>query len=260
MRSILFYFRLQKPGFLCFMIRRHIFRNYTKMSSKQYQKLPKLVVFDVDECLLSPDSYLIQTAPNPDLIIKADLNGKGVGISGAILPPNNSAGPDKNTRPWDTPFSDKDEIYKLFPGALQALQLHHSNNYPNTRFSLASSSVNNFTVSCIHSVLQILEVVPGVTILDVLNKNWSKDVIENKSHLQIGRSGKLSSDKSATHFPILKEVSGVEYDEMLFFDDCTWEDHCEIVPRYCPGVVTQRTPKGLQVGEWEAALEKFEKS
>ena len=45
-----------------------------------------------------------------------------------------------------------------------------------------------------------------------------------------------------------------------FFDDCTWEDHCAIVPKYCPGVVTQRTPHGLQVSEWENALDKFERS
>ena len=201
-------------------------------------KQPKLVVFDVDECLLTPDSYLIEVLPDPKNVVKGDLNGQGVGTIGATL--------------------GKDQVYQLFPGALHALQQHYLNNYPETRFSLASSSVNSFTVSCIHSALEILEVVPGVTILDVLNKNWSTDVISKKRHLQIGRSGELSSNKSATHFPILKNVSGVEYCDMLFFDDCTWEDHCAIVPKYCPGVVTQRTPKGLQINEWENALNKFQ--
>ena len=103
----------------------------------------------------------------------------------------------------------------------------------------------------------MLEVVPGVTVEEVLNKNWEANVVKNKHHMQIGRTGQLSSDKSATHFPILKKVSGVEYSQMLFFDDSNWSDHCEIVPRNCPGVVAQRTPRGMTVGEWEAGLEKF---
>ena len=42
----------------------------------------------------------------------------------------------------------------------------------------------------------------------------------------------------------------------LFFDDCNWGDHCDVVGRAF-GVVGQRTPNGLQKEEWEAALEKY---
>ena len=41
---------------------------------------------------------------------------------------------------------------------------------------------------------------------------------------------------------------------MLFFDDCNWGDHCKNVEQKCPGVVTMRTPRGLQEREWANAL------
>jgi magnesium-dependent phosphatase 1 len=44
---------------------------------------------------------------------------------------------------------------------------------------------------------------------------------------------------------------------MLFFDDSAWSDHCAMVERACPGVVTQRTPRGMQPDEWRRGLTKF---
>ena len=58
----------------------------------------------------------------------------------------------------------------------------------------------------------------------------------------------LSSDREAT---------GIDYDGMLFFDDSNWSDHCAIVSRNCPGVVAQRTPRGLQYSEFVNGLKKF---
>ena len=65
------------------------------------------------------------------------------------------------------------------------------------------------------------------------------------------------SNKAQTHFPILREATGVPYDGMLFFDDSNWSDHCRIVEANCKGVVTQRTPRGMTVQEWENGLKKF---
>ena len=39
---------------------------------------------------------------------------------------------------------------------------------------------------------------------------------------QIGRQPPLSSNKAKSHFPRLKEATGVPFDQMLFFDDCNW--------------------------------------
>ena len=44
---------------------------------------------------------------------------------------------------------------------------------------------------------------------------------------------------------------------MIFFDDCLWGDHCTQVANNCEGVVTQRTPRGLQMREWEMALNSY---
>ena len=82
----------------------------------------------------------------------------------------------------------------------------------------------------------------------------------DERNLQIGRTPPLSSDKSRTHFPILQQGTGIPYNQMLFFDDCNWTDHCTAVARGCPGVVTQRTPRGMTVEDWEAGMKKFKQA
>jgi len=102
----------------------------------------------------------------------------------------------------------------------------------------------------------LLEVLPGVTMLDVLRMGWEG---EDEVNLQIGRTAPLTSDKARTHFPLLWEGTGVPYSEVLFFYDSLWSDHCELVERHCKGVVTTRTPTGLTDLNWMAGLEKFSK-
>ena len=101
--------------------------------------------------------------------------------------------------------------------------------------------------------------VPGTTVWDlVVGRDWNGVDIN-----QIGRQPPLSSNKSATHFPILREKTQIRYDRMLFFDDCQWGDHCGQVERACKesgsgrGPVTVRTPYGLGADEWNAGLEKY---
>ena len=43
---------------------------------------------------------------------------------------------------------------------------------------------------------------------------------------------------------------------MVFFDDCNWSDHCAMVGSKW-GVVCQRTPNGIQINEWEKALDAY---
>ena len=59
------------------------------------------------------------------------------------------------------------------------------------------------------------------------------------------------------HFPILQKETGVPYDQMLFFDDSLWSDHCAMVEAACPGVITQRTPRGMTEQEWRNGLRKY---
>ena len=102
-----------------------------------------------------------------------------------------------------------------------------------------------------------MEVVPGVSVWDVLMRDWDGVDVN-----QIGRQPPLSPNKAKTHFPRLREATGVPYNEMLFFDDCNWGDHCGQVAAGCQedngvGPVTVRTPRGLQEADFSEGLRAF---
>lgn len=171
----------------------------------------------------------------PGDTVMGDLNGRGRGVVGVK--------------------SGSDTI-KLFPGALQALQEFADGDLDPARLAVASSADTPFAAEIAQSALRILEVLPGVTVRDVLGRGWPKDF---EGNVWIGRTKPLSSDKSRTHFPLLKEATGIDYDKMIFFDDSNWSDHCLMVHQNCPGVVTQRTPRGMQYSEWKLAFSNYDK-
>ncbi|KAH8094157.1 hypothetical protein JL720_4149 [Aureococcus anophagefferens] len=178
---------------------------------------PELIVLDLDDCVWHPEMYTLDDMPSTP--IRGDLNARGEGVVGV---------------------KSGLETIRLFPGALRALQECHDGAHDPSRLAVASSADTPLAASIAHAALSILEVVPGVT-----------------DHIKIGRAPPLSSDKSKTHFPLLREATGVDYDGMLFFDDSNWSDHCRIVAQNCPGVVTQRTPRGMQHSEFVAGLKKY---
>ena len=155
------------------------------------------------------------------------------------------------------------DTISLFPGALRALQRVHAGEYDGAaeaggsgalRLALASSANTPRAVAIGRAALGLLEVAPGATVLDVLRRGWPAGF---EGHLQVGRSPPLSAQKWRTHFPALRDATGVPYGGMLFFDDANWDDHCALVAARCPGVVAQRTPRGLTEAEWEAGLRAF---
>lgn len=109
------------------------------------------------------------------------------------------------------------------------------------------------------AAMLLLEVVPGVTLYEVFMRGWEGDFDGSggEPNLQIGRTPPLSSDKSKTHFPRLRDLTGTPYEDMLFFDDSNWSDHCRIVGTNCKGVVTQRTPRGMTLVEFETGLQRW---
>lgn len=141
----------------------------------------------------------------------------------------------------------------LFPGALLALQEIAAGKYPGMRAAAASSADTPFAVQCARASLAGLEIQPGVTFLDVLRKGFDNS---DDSHIQIGRSPPLSSNKTS-HFALIQKATGIAYDKMLFFDDCGWSDNCAVVERGCPGVTTMQTPNGMTAAEWRAGLQKY---
>lgn len=101
---------------------------------------------------------------------------------------------------------------------------------------------------------------------EAVNEGWSEKILNSGSnyhkyggHIWIGRDSAsgLTSTKSQSHFPQIKKHTGMSYDKMLFFDDSNWSDNCGEVERNCKGVVSQRTPHGMQIDELFKGLEKF---
>jgi magnesium-dependent phosphatase 1 len=124
---------------------------------------------------------------------------------------------------------------KLFSGARKALyELVTDPMYAGIILAAASSSEEP---SYSHACLENIEILPGLTLRQII------------THDQIGRTGQLSPNKKS-HFRLLQEESGIQFEEMLFFDDCNWGDHCATVTREF-GVVSYRTPSGLQYSEFQ---------
>ena len=207
------------------------------------QKFPSLIVLDLDACTWTPETYFLRSTKTG--VIREMMNGKEL----------------------ITKVRFGSQILEIFDGVRTALMEVYSDRYDglcnpninggNMRFAIASSADDAHAVKCAHSALSTIEIEPGVTIRDVVNRGWDLDVIKN-GHIQIGRSYPLTSNKSQTHFPFIQKATGVPYDEMLFFDDCNWEDNCEIVEKNCVGVVGLRTPNGLTVRNWREGLNKWQ--
>ena len=65
--------------------------------------------------------------------------------------------------------------------------------------------------------------------------------------------------KTSVQLSTWTKKSQIEFEEMLFFDDCNWGDHVERIHQ-AHGVIGQKTPNGLTEKEWRTALEKFSKA
>ena len=201
---------------------------------------PELAVFDLDACFWDEEMYTLRDIVDPAKSVRGSL-GEGVGVGVVSAMSGNVA-------------------ISINPGALMALQEYHAGKYPGMRIAAASSADTPLAVRIGRSALDVLEIVPGVTARQVFALGWPTGFDGN---MQIGRTPPLSSNKSQTHFPILKKETGVGFDRMLFFDDCNWGDHCAAVANGCQDEVTKlgpvvvRTPRGLQVAEWEKGLQLY---
>eukprot|EP00555_Chaetoceros_dichaeta_P003766 CAMPEP_0198249564 /NCGR_PEP_ID=MMETSP1447-20131203/1059_1 /TAXON_ID=420782 /ORGANISM="Chaetoceros dichaeta, Strain CCMP1751" /LENGTH=195 /DNA_ID=CAMNT_0043934235 /DNA_START=216 /DNA_END=803 /DNA_ORIENTATION=+ len=188
-----------------------------------------MIVFDLDDCLWSPEMYTLHAKPS--IPVKGDLyinperqeSEREIGIVGMGVP----RGP----------------TVQLFDGARKALrEIALDPKYEGVIVAAASSSEEP-TYS--HACLEGIEVLPGLFMRDMFQYD------------QIGRTGSLTSRKT-THFRALHKESSVPYNEMLFFDDCNWGDHCADVTASF-GVISQRTPAGMQLSEFHSGIEKYRK-
>jgi len=194
--------------------------------------LPAMIVFDLDDCLWTPEMHELSGMPSVPVegpLDPDDVAHSPLGTVGLSVPKRKSRG-----------HGNRSETVRLYDGARRALRtLATDPAYRDIVLAVASSSLEpSYSRACLRS----LEVVPGVTVRDMLTYD------------QIGRTGVLSSSK-LTHFRELQKDSGVPYDEMLFYDDCNWGDHVGDLEAL--GVTGQRTPNGLQFEEFELGLEKY---
>lgn len=213
-----------------------LLRFASAMSTTPRATLPSLCVFDLDACLWDKEMFEMPAIPTTEDVVRGNLNGRGEGVVSVM--------------------SGRHKI-SLHAGSLLALQEHADGTYPGMRVALASSANTPFAEKIGRASLALLEVVPGVTVWDVLMRDWDGVDVN-----QIGRQPPLSPNKSATHFPRLREATSVGFDKMLFFDDCNWGDHCGQVAAACReangrGVVTMRTPRGLGVDEFRRGMQAF---
>ena len=150
-------------------------------------KLPSMIVFDLDDCLWTPEMHELPGCP--EIPVHGELDPTGStsqkGVVGLQVP-----------RYRDT--------VTLYDGARRVLyELATNPIYKDVLLATASSSLEpSYSYACLAGI----EILPGRTIGDMMSYN------------QIGRTGNLSPDK-VTHFRKLYEESGVPYEEMLFFDD-----------------------------------------
>ncbi len=193
--------------------------------------IPKLIVFDLDQCLWLPEMYTLDELPTT--VVRGALGSHGEGAIAAI--------------------SGRERI-RLFPDVVQILQEIYQDKYPGLRIAAASSADTPQAVRIGKAAMALLEIIPGVTMKAAFAKGWLDGF---EGNVQIGRTPPLSSDKAKTHFPILKKLTNIDYKDMVFFDDCNWGDHCGKVERECKGVIAERTPDGLTVEEWNRALERY---
>ena len=203
--------------------------------------LPKLIVFDLDDCLCTPEMH--ELSGMPTIAVEGPLdpndNNSQLGTVGMKVPSRRRGG--GRGFDWGGYSNDDEEIVELYPGARLVLrELATKPKYSGVKIAVASSSLEpSFSRACISGI----EIIEDVTMKDMI------------SYAQIGRDGQLTSRKTS-HFRLLREQSGVEYKEMLFFDDCNWGDHVGDLESSC-GVVGVRTPNGLTLDEFHLGLEKF---
>ena len=79
-------------------------------------------------------------------------------------------------------------LISLHPGSLIAMQEHADNKlYPGMKVCFASSADTPFAEKVGRASLKILEVLPGVTVWDIIMRDW-----DNQDVNQIGRQPPLS--------------------------------------------------------------------
>lgn len=132
------------------------------------------------------------------------------------------------------------DTVRMFPGAAEVMQLLLSSPaYASMQVAVASSTTEPKWANHCLDVLR-LDPERGETLADVVSQR------------QI-----YPGSKGSQHIPKLRGLTGVEFSEMIFWDDCTYSDNCADVANKCPGTICVRTPRGLTRELFEMGLNAF---
>lgn len=134
------------------------------------------------------------------------------------------------------------DTVKLFPGAMAVLKrLLVDEAFASTKVAVASSTTEPaFASTC----LAQLPIDPSGA-----RQEKVADIVDYR---QI-----YPGSKGRQHFPALHKESQIPFDQMLFFDDCTYGDNCGDVARGCAGTTCVRTPNGLSEHLFQVGLDAY---
>ena len=113
--------------------------------------------------LVAGDVHVVRDAVGP---VRGDLNGRGEGVIGV---------------------RSGSDVIRLFPDALRVLQEFHDGEHDPTKLAVASSADTPFAAAIAQAALDILEIVPGVTLREVLCRGHPEGLVDG-SH-PVVRSG-----------------------------------------------------------------------
>ena len=199
--------------------------------------LPSLIVFDLDDCLWTPEMHELSGLPTIPIEGPLDPNNIEMSPLGTI---GMKVGRGRSGGGWGG-YSSEEEIVELYPEARLVLrELATNPKYKDVQIAVASTSLEpSYSQACLDGI----EILDGVTMRDMI------------SYAQVGRTGQLTSRKTS-HFQLIHEESKCKYEDMLFFDDCNWGDHVgDLFNKY--GVIGIRTPEGLKWEDFHRGLEKY---
>merc|ERR1712086_550788 len=126
--------------------------------------------------------YTLSKVPGPSDAVHGDLGSGAQGVVGV---------------------RSGNQVITLFPGAREAIRGILQGDFGPIRLAAASSADTPKAVQIGKAAMAIIEVVPGVTLLEAF-RTAGGGFGPGDLNLQIGRTPPLSSNKSATHFPILR--------------------------------------------------------
>jgi len=170
----------------------------TRQSSQLSAVTPKLIVFDLDNTLWTPELYQLR----------------------------------KLQRGNQYPVANKD--VKLYPAAAKILETIRDGKDPaltDTKFAIASRTKNG---------------------------DWAHDLLEQFGIRDLFEHVEIFTGDKKRHFANLKRDSGIDFSDMLFFDDARDGKYGNCVPVSSLGVLSAHCPNGIfEESVWTNALENY---